>query len=199
MYTGEWIGSDVWICDHCPNYGDVWFMSQHICKASRGKDVKSKSSGPISFEKICSECNKSIHIYDRTHHLICKEEDRIANQESLKRLLKYHSPQAIENTTNRWSKGGLRARYIADLRRKARNLNKEPDYHSRKAVLEKLEDGQYYWVLYDTRTRQRIGPVEKATPEELTSWDPSAEKKDGELLSAQNYKSILSMLRVYQP
>jgi hypothetical protein len=93
------------------------------------------------------------------------------------RLLKYHGPGSLQDNTktNRWSKGGLRARFIADLRRKARNLNKEPDFQSRKAVLEKLEDGQYYWVLYVNG--QRIGPVEKATKEELTSWDPYTDKK----------------------
>ena len=49
IYTGEWIGSDVWICEYCPNYGDVWFMSQHGCRASRGKqDVKPENSAPIS-------------------------------------------------------------------------------------------------------------------------------------------------------
>ena len=149
-------------------------MSQHGCRASRGKqDVKPENSAPISLKKICPECNKSVHIYDRTHHLICKVEDRIANQESFKRLLKYHSPQAIENTTNRWSKGDLRAKYIADLRRKARNLNKEPDYQNQKAVLEKLQDGQYYWVLYDTHTGLSIGLIGKAKPEELQSWDPN--------------------------
>ena len=54
------------------------------------------------------------------------------------------------------------------------NYSKElGDYLRHKAVLEKLEDGQYYWVLYDTRTGQRIGPVEKATKEELSCWDPN--------------------------
>ena len=185
-HTREWIGSDIWRCDYCPNYGDVWFMAQHTCKASRIsiQDVKSENSAPISLWKICPDCNKSIHIYDRTHYLICKEEDRIAIQESKKRLLKNHAPRSPEqdyydsnvfasSKANSRSKVGLRASYIANLRRKARNLNKEPDFQSRKAVLEKLDDGQYYWVHYDTRTKVRIGQVEKAKKEELSCWDPT--------------------------
>ena len=176
-HTGQWIGSDIWRCEHCPNYGDVWFMAYHTCKAStkNKQEIRTKNSAPLSLWKICPDCNKSIHIYDRTHYLIRREEDRIANQEALKRLIKYHGPELLQDNTktNYWSKGGVRARYIANLRKKARNLNKELDYQSRKAVLEKLEDGHYYWVLYDTHTGQRIGPVEKATKEELSCWDPN--------------------------
>ena len=147
-------------------------MSQHGCRASRGKqDVKSENSAPISLEKICPECNKSVHIYDRTHYLVCKEEDSLAVQESFKRLLREHAARPPENKRNRWAKGGLRARYIANLRRKVRDLNKQPDFQNQKAVLEKLEDGQYYWILYVNG--ERIGPVEKATEEELSCWDPN--------------------------
>ena len=42
-----------------------------------------------------------------------------------------------------------------------------------KAVLEKLQDGEYYWVLYDTHTGLSIGLIGKAKPEELQSWDPN--------------------------
>ena len=61
------------------------------------------------------------------------------------------------------------------------NYSKElADFLRHKAVLEKLDDGQYYWVLYDTRTGQRIGPVEKASKEDLTSWDPDDSNTDTE-------------------
>ena len=122
-------------------------MSQHGCRASRKteKEATQKDSGPISLEKFCPDCNKSIHIYDRTHQLVCKEEDRLAVQESIKRLLKNHGPRSPKHDyyhangfanpkTNSRNKKGLRASYIANLRRK-RGFNKEPDYQSRKAVL----------------------------------------------------------------
>jgi hypothetical protein len=36
-----------------------------------------------------------------------------------------------------------------------------------------MQDGQYYWVLYDTHTEQRRGAVEKVSKEELSCWDPN--------------------------
>jgi hypothetical protein len=47
------------------------------------------------------------------------------------------------------------------------------DFLRHKAVLEKLQDGQYYWVLYDTHTGLSIGLIGKAKPEELQCWDPN--------------------------
>ena len=111
-------------------------MSQHGCRASRGKqDVKSENSAPISLEKICPECNKSVHIYDRTHYLVCKEEDSLAVQESFKRLLREHAARPPENKRNRWAKGGLRARYIANLRRKVRDLTNNLIFKIRRLFL----------------------------------------------------------------
>jgi len=48
------------------------------------------------------------------------------------------------------------------------------DFLRYKAVLEILEDGHYYWVLYDTHIGQKIGAVEKASKEELSCWDPNS-------------------------
>lgn len=47
------------------------------------------------------------------------------------------------------------------------------EFLKHKAVLE----GEW-WILYIDG--KRIGPVEKASKEDLTSWDPYADKNEGE-------------------
>ena len=65
----------------------------------------------------------------------------------------------------------IKSQIYSKSQKKSSGLNKQPDFQNQKAVLEKLEDGQYYWILYVNG--ERIGPVEKATEEELSCWDPN--------------------------
>ena len=97
----------------------------------------------------CPTCNKLLDPYYKNFH-ICPA--TTVNEKSTTKQIPTHSP------VNHWNR--LRQR-----RRSLRYGSGLGHFMSHKAVLE----GEY-WVLYiDGR---RIGPVEKATKEELTSWDP---------------------------
>ena len=109
--------------------------------------------------EVCDHCGKSINSYYRSFHY-----PRCAKQLIKKvKVLK----QAVEQPV----------RHINELRiikENGVNYTRElSDYLRNKAVLE----GEY-WVLY--RNGKRIGIVEKATKEELTSWDPRTETETDE-------------------
>ncbi len=109
-----------------------------------------------------------------------EEESRSIDEENKKNIFPYPSPRIVlrkKQDNNVEDSSSPNRKVVLSKPNPAvmnTNYSKElGDFLRHKAVLEKLQDGQYYWVLYDTHTGLSIGLVGKAKPEELQSWDPN--------------------------
>ena len=119
------------------------------------EENKDEINQPIDNNKNKNKNKKNIFPHPSSHIVLRKKQDNnIEDNSTANRKITLAKPNPAILSTN---------------------LNREQaDFLRHKAVLEKLEDGQYYWVLYDTHTAQRIGPVEKATKEVSSCWDPNS-------------------------
>ena len=149
--------SSKWTCRYCKEKTDRLYAKLHYrCIPKKIREELEKQNPETV---ICKYCKKEVNsYYINFHYPYCS--GQIAPKEKI-----------IKRATEERSS----PRYKRRITRKGEiNYNEElSDFLRHKAVLEKLEDGQYYWVLYDTRTGKRIRRVEKATKEELSCWDPN--------------------------
>jgi predicted RNA-binding Zn-ribbon protein involved in translation (DUF1610 family) len=140
-----------WTCPVCKIATDLFYKKLHYgrCFPEPKREFDTK---------ICEDCGKSINSYYHSFHFPNCEKQLIKKVRVIKR--RPEEPLAHINElriTGEYSSSN----YTNDLSKFLRN----------KAVLEKG-----YWVLY--RNNRRIGPVEKATKEVLTSWDPHLQKEE---------------------
>jgi hypothetical protein len=137
-----------WTCPYCKQVTDRFFKKFHYrCLPEEKKRELQKEEPKL---EPCPTCNKSLDPYYKNFH-ICPS-TAVNKKSTIKQQVPTHG------RVNRWNRFRQRRKsllYGSGL----------GDFMSHKAVLK----GEYWFLYIDGK---RIGPVEKATPEELTSWDP---------------------------
>jgi hypothetical protein len=151
----EFQNQDDWTCPYCHETTGRFFKKIHYRCLPEEKKKELQIIEESKFE-TCQTCNKRVDPYYKNYH-VCE-----ANS-STNTNLKFNPPSRRNYRLDRWR----RFRYRTWDLQHGTGLS---DFMRHKAVLE----GEW-WILYIDG--KRIGPVEKATKEELTSWDPKADEK----------------------
>ena len=150
-----------WICPYCKEVTDRFYKKLHYRCLPEDKKRELENEEESKFE-TCIYCDKLLNPYYKNFHYcqaMSEQQKVVSIQQKIPNRRKVR--KRLDNSS-----------YAHDL----------SEYLKHKAVLE-----EEYWILYIDD--KRIGPVEKATPEELTSWDPNEEKKKEILNNVLNYQS----------
>lgn len=159
---------DEWTCQYCHGVTGRFYKKLHYRCLPEEKKRELEREEESKFE-TCPTCNKPIDPYYKNFH-ICPVTNNIKSKHEKSNPTKQQIPiLAHKYRVNRWNRFRQRRRSL-----RSGSGSGSGHFMSHKAVLE----GEW-WILYIDGIR--IGPVEKATPEELTSWDPNpnAEKNQG--------------------
>ena len=150
-----------WICPYCNEVTDRFYKKLHYRCLPEDKKRELEKEEESKFER-CPTCNKLLDPFYKNFHICSVTNIKTESEYNKSKPIKQQIP-THKHRVNHWNR----------FRRRRRSLRNGSDlghFMRHKAVLE----GEY-WVLYIDG--KRIGPVEKATKEELTSWDPKTDEK----------------------
>ena len=147
--------TDDWTCPYCHQTTGRFYKKLHYRCLPEEKKRELEKEEESKFEP-CPTCNKLLDPYYKNFHICPVSNVQVENE----------IPIPTHNYgINRWNRFRRRRRLLRNGSGLGSGLG---HFMSHKAVLE----GEW-WILYIDGIR--IGPVEKATKEELTSWDPKTD------------------------